>query len=99
MGAAFSAMLPIVGVIAAIAIIDKLIERHEAAQAAIRKVAIETENLTIKQNDQSKSLELTNLKLDDQIATSSALALSNLGHCGRISISVDAKIRPVLDFS
>lgn len=64
---AFSAMLPIAGAIVAGEIITKLIEKHEALAIAIRKAAVDTANLTIKEGDQVKSLELTNLKLDDQI--------------------------------
>ena len=67
-GEAFSTMLPIIGVVAAIAVIAKLIEKHEELEKAIRKAASEANNLAIQQDDQSRSLELTNLKLDDQIA-------------------------------
>jgi lambda family phage tail tape measure protein len=66
--AAFAAMLPLVGVLAAVGLILKVIEHHEKLAEAIRKTALENENLTIKQDDQTKSMELTNLKLDDQIA-------------------------------
>lgn len=67
-GAAFANMLPVLGVLAAITIIVKLIEKHEELAIAIHKAAIENENLEIKQGDTVKTLELTNLKLDDQIA-------------------------------
>jgi len=67
-GAAFSTMLPLIGVIAAIAIVGKLIERHEALAAAINKAAIEAGSQAVKEADQSKQIEITNLKLDDQIA-------------------------------
>src|ERR1700733_3972972 len=65
---AFSAMLPIAGAIVAVEIVAKLIEKNEALAIAARKAAVDTANLTIKEGDQVKSLELTNLKLDDQIA-------------------------------
>lgn len=65
---AFSYMLPIAGVAIAIEIVGKLIEKHEALQAAIRKAALEATNLAINQDDETRSLQLTNLKLDDQIA-------------------------------
>jgi hypothetical protein len=66
--AAFSAMLPIAGVIVAIEIISKLIEKHDALAAAQVKAATESTDLAIKLDDSSKSMELSNLKLRDQIA-------------------------------
>jgi hypothetical protein len=66
--AAFSIMLPIAGVIAAVDVIGKLIDKHDALKRAQEKVALEAENLSIKEADQTKSMELANLKLDDQIA-------------------------------
>src|SRR5580704_12118077 len=68
LGAAFATMLPLIGVVAAIAIVAKLIEKHEALAAAIRKAAVEGEELAIKEGDITKSMELTNLKLADQIS-------------------------------
>src|ERR1700727_604486 len=65
---AFSYMLPIAGVAVAIEIVGKLIERHDALQAAIAKAAMEATNLALGQDDETRSLQLTNLKLDDQIA-------------------------------
>jgi hypothetical protein len=67
-GAAFSAMLPVVGVLAAIEVVSKLAERHAALAAALRKANIEMEDAAFKGKDEAKALELTNLKLDDQIA-------------------------------
>lgn len=67
-GQAFAMMLPIAGVVVAIEIIGKLIEAHNKAAEAIRKAAEESANAAIKEADQTKALELTNLKLDDQIA-------------------------------
>ncbi len=68
-GSAFSAMmLPIAGVVVAVEVIGKLIEHHDALAAAIRKAADENVNAAIKEEDNTKALELTNLKLDDQIA-------------------------------
>src|ERR1700730_8459627 len=51
-GAAFAAMLPLIGVIAAVTIIFKLIEHHEKLAEAIHKATIEAENLAIKEEDQ-----------------------------------------------
>src|SRR5665213_658818 len=67
-GSAFATMLPLIGVTAAIYLLIKLTDAHEKLAAAIRKAALENENLTIKEGDKVKSMELTNLKLDDQIA-------------------------------
>ena len=67
-GAAFALMLPIAGVAVAIKIVGELIEKHEALGKAIRAAAQEATNQAVKQADEGKSLELTNLKLDDQIA-------------------------------
>ena len=67
-GEAFSVMLPLAGIVAAIAAIGKLIDAHEKEAEAIRKAGDEANNMAIKQAGQAKSLELTNLKLDDQIA-------------------------------
>jgi hypothetical protein len=67
-GQAFALMLPIAGVAVAIKIVGELIEKHEKAAEAIRKAAEESENAAMKEADQGKALELTNLKLDDQIA-------------------------------
>lgn len=66
-GAAFETMLPIIGVVAAIAIVAKLIEKHEELVAKTREAAVAIEDMTIKVDDQSNSMELANLKLDDQL--------------------------------
>ncbi len=67
-GAAFTAMLPVIGVVAAISVISKLIEKHEeliskqkAQKAASAEAAMGFAN-------EAKSIELTNLKLEDQLA-------------------------------
>lgn len=65
---AMQAAFPILGIVALIEIIDKLIEHHEALAKAIRQAGEEAVNSAVKQADQTKALELTNLKLDDQIA-------------------------------
>jgi hypothetical protein len=65
---AFSAILPIAGVAVAVEIVSKLIEKHDALRAAIQKAAMEANNLAVNQDDETRSLQLTNLKLDDQIA-------------------------------
>lgn len=67
-GQAFAMMLPLAGVVVAIEIVGKLIEKHDALAAATRKAAEEAENQAISGDDQVKSLQLINLKLDDQIA-------------------------------
>jgi hypothetical protein len=67
-GLAFQMMLPIAGIVAAIAVVDRLIEHHEALAKAIAKSAQASVDATIKESDQTKALELTNLKLDDEIA-------------------------------
>lgn len=66
-GAAFAAMLPIAGALVFIEVIAKLIEKHEALKKAIQQAADEATNHAVKEADQAKSLEVTNLKLDDQI--------------------------------
>ena len=67
-GAAFATMLPIVGVLLAVEIIGKLIAKHEELAHKIREAAESMANVTVKQDDQTNSLILQNLKLDDQIA-------------------------------
>ncbi len=67
-GALFAFMLPIAGVAVAIKIVGELIEKHSELQKAIRAAAEESVNQTVKEADQTHALELTNLKLDDQIA-------------------------------
>ena len=63
-----SAAFPIVGAVALIGIIAKVIERHEALAAAQRKLAHDTDDLAIKERDRTAGLQLENLKLEDQIA-------------------------------
>jgi hypothetical protein len=67
-GAAFSAMLPLVGVAAAIGIVAKLIEKHEKLIESIRKTAIENQNIALSEDNVTRSMEVANLKLEDQIA-------------------------------
>ena len=67
-GAAFSAMLPLAGIGMAGVILAKLIQKHEDLAIAMRKAADEAENFSIKEMDTTKSMQLANLKLDDQIA-------------------------------
>jgi len=76
-GAAFSTMLPIIGVIAALDVIVKLIEHHEKLAEAIRKATLEQNDLNVKEIDRTKGIELTNLKLDDQIAKLESRPSSN----------------------
>jgi hypothetical protein len=59
---------PILGIVAVIGIIGDLIKKQGDLAQAIRKAADEADNQTVKEADQSRALELTNLKLDDQIA-------------------------------
>jgi hypothetical protein len=65
---AFSAILPIAGIAVGLEIIGKLIEKHDALAVAAHKAATEASNLAIKEDDQTKSMELANLKLEDQVA-------------------------------
>lgn len=66
-GEAFAAMLPIAGFLVFIEVIAKLVEKHEALKKAIQQASDEAVNHAAKEADQAKSLEVTNLKLDDQI--------------------------------
>src|SRR5208337_957900 len=63
-----AAAFPIVGATLLVAIIAKLVAKHEELANAVRKATSESDNMAIKQADQTKALEVTNLKLDDQIA-------------------------------
>ena len=54
--------------VVAIEIVGKLIEKHEELAKAQQKAALEGNDLAISQDDETRSLQLTNLKLDDQIA-------------------------------
>jgi hypothetical protein len=66
-GAAMEVAFPILGALALVEIIGKAIEKHEAYAATLRKNADEEENLEIKERDRTEQLQITNLKLDDQI--------------------------------
>jgi hypothetical protein len=65
LGPALEAALPAAAIIAAVALIA---EHYQKVAEAQRKAATESQNLSIAQADETKALELTNLKLDDQIA-------------------------------
>jgi hypothetical protein len=67
-GAAFAMMLPLAGVAAAIAIVVKLIDKHKEYEERLYKNSIAANESAVKNADLTKSLELENLKLDDQIA-------------------------------
>ena len=71
-GEAFGAMLPIAGVAVAIEVVGKLIggliEKQEALAKAQHAAAQAATDQAVKEADQTEALELTNLKLDDQIA-------------------------------
>lgn len=67
-GAAFATMLPIIGAVLAVEILEKLITKHEEAAQKIRDTALAAGELAMKEEDQSHSMELANLKLEDQIA-------------------------------
>jgi hypothetical protein len=67
-GAALSAAFAATAVIFIIVKIVELIEKHELLVKAMDKAALAAENLAIKERDHTKSMELANLKLDDQIA-------------------------------
>jgi hypothetical protein len=66
-GIAFEAMLPILGVVAAIKVIGDLIEKHEKLAEAQRHHQETTESLVIKQNDLVLALKAANLQIEDQI--------------------------------
>ena len=66
-GMAFSMMLPIIGVVAAIKVIGDLIEKHEQLAEAERHASEVSETLEIKQHDLALGLEAANLQLEDQI--------------------------------
>lgn len=65
LGSAMAAALPVAAVVAGATLI---VEHYEKVAAAIRKAADESVNSAVKNADETKSIELTNLKLDDQIA-------------------------------
>ena len=65
---AFTTMLPIFGVVVAIEIIGQLIAKHEELAKATRAAAQASTDQAVKEADQTNALQLTNLKLDDQIA-------------------------------
>lgn len=67
-GAALSSAFAATAIVFIIVKIAELIEKHELLAKAAEKAALATENLAIKEGDHTKSLELANLKLDDQIA-------------------------------
>lgn len=66
-GAAFSTMLPIIGVAAAIAVVLKLVTAHEKLSAAIRKGQSEIASLDISEDSTAKSMQLANMEIQDQI--------------------------------
>lgn len=71
MSAAFQATAVVFLLAAFVEGIKKILEFAEASEnmrQAWEKAALQLENLTIKEGDHTKSLELANLKLDDQIA-------------------------------
>ena len=67
-GSLMAAAFPIVAVTLMIGLVGKLVTKHEELANALRKATSESDNMAIKQADQTKALEVTNLKLDDQIA-------------------------------
>jgi len=66
-GAAFSVMLPAIGVVAAIKLIGDLIEKHEKLAEAQRHEAEGAEVLAAKQADMVLALKDANLRIEDQI--------------------------------
>jgi hypothetical protein len=71
LSAAFQATAVLFLISALVEGIQKIVEwaeHGEKMRQAWEKAALELENLTIKQGDHTKSLELANLKLDDQFA-------------------------------
>jgi hypothetical protein len=67
-GTAMTALLPIMGAVFAVTMIAKFIEKHEEAQEKIRNMAVAVDELAMKEEDQARSVELSNLKLEDQLA-------------------------------
>jgi hypothetical protein len=59
---------PVIGLVAALEVVAKLIEAHEKLALATQHSSDETENMAVKLGDQTKGLELSGMKLDDQIA-------------------------------
>lgn len=83
-GAAFATMLPIVGVILAIDIIGKLIEKHREARAAMLESTVATGQFQTKQQDLVLGLADANLRLADQIAL-----LEDRPEQNRLAIALD----------
>ena len=67
LGAVLEVAFPVLGALALVDVVSKLIEKHEKYAQELRKSAEEETNLTIKDRDRTESLELTNQKLEDQI--------------------------------
>jgi hypothetical protein len=67
-GSLLSAAFAATAVVFLVDMVAKAIDKHEQMAKALEKSALATENVTIKERDHTASLELSNLKLDDQIA-------------------------------
>jgi hypothetical protein len=67
-GAALELAFPVLGALALAAVVEQLADKSSKLAAELRKTSAETVDLTIKERDQTDSLEVSNLKLEDQIA-------------------------------
>ena len=67
-GAAMEMAFPIIGIVAVIAIIGKLIEKHQALQEELSKNATANQQFADKERDMVLGLHTANLELEDQIA-------------------------------
>jgi len=67
-GAAMTALLPIMGAVFAVTMISSFIKKHEELISKQREQAAVTAGVTEKFDAEALSIDLTNLKLEDQIA-------------------------------
>ena len=90
LGAAFSAMLPIVGVVAAVEVIEKLVSAHEKAKEAMLTAMAEigAKDATVLDglNEKLNQSKLKFLELADDGAGAAAIKLDMLGHTTLVSL-------------
>lgn len=67
-GAALSALLPIMGAVFAVGLITKMVEKQDELAAAFRKVGLESQGAIAGLDAETHGLTLAGLKLDDVIA-------------------------------
>jgi hypothetical protein len=77
-GAAFSAMLPIIGVAAAIAVVYKLVEANKKAQEALAQHTIAWKALGAETEEQTDSLRATNVELKQELSVLNGGIKNNL---------------------